>query len=396
MNTALSSNLVTKPENTATHKYKGASPGIYFPNLNALRLYAAVCVVIAHIALNFAELRTRASIYPLVDALILDAQTAVSLFFVLSGFLITYLLLAEHKQHGAIAIRQFYLRRILRIWPLYYLIAILGLFLLPRLLGPSYALYDAPARSILLVMVVLPNLAGPLGPLGHLWTIGLEEQFYLVWPWAVRRESLLLKVIAGIILLKLVLTPVVYAFNDDSILNLFVGIRFECMALGGLAAWLVHRQHPLLCWLYSIPVVALVGLGMVYLMLVDIPLTPLNNALCGVLFATLILNLATHPRLPLRLQGRFWDQLGNLSYGVYMYHFPLLYLVLYVLHRLKIPEGDSFNLILYSTTIGGTFIVAYLSYRFFERPFLALKSRLAMVPSTSSAEEVGKRAAQAA
>jgi peptidoglycan/LPS O-acetylase OafA/YrhL len=381
---------------TETLHQKSLTPGIYFPNLNALRIYAAVCVVIAHTALNFAELRATASIYPLLDALSLDAQTAVSLFFVLSGFLITYLLLAERDQHGAIAIRQFYFRRMLRIWPLYFLIAILGFVLLPLLLGPSYALYDAPVRSIVLVMVMLPNLVGPLGPLGHLWTIGLEEQFYLVWPWAVRRQSVLLKVIAGIVILKLALAPIVYAFNDDAMLNLFLGTRFECMALGGLAAWLYHRQHPLLRWLYSIPVMGLVSLSMVYLMLVDIPVTPLNNALCAVLFATLILNLATNPRLPLRLQGPFWDRLGNLSYGVYMYHFPLLYLVLYALHTLKVPEGESFNAILYGTTLSGTFIAASLSYRFFERPFLALKRRLAMVPSASSAEDAGKQAAQTA
>jgi peptidoglycan/LPS O-acetylase OafA/YrhL len=350
---------------------------LHFPNLNALRIYAAVCVVIAHIALNFAEFRAVAAQYAWLEALILDAQTAVSLFFVLSGFLITYLLLAERERHGAISIRRFYLRRILRIWPLYYLIAVVGFLLLPPLLGPEYFLYNAPARSILLVVFMLPNFVGPLGPLGHLWTIGLEEQFYLVWPWAARRESLLLKVIFGVIFIKLALAPVVYAFNNDAILIFFLGMRFECMALGGLAAWLYHRRHPLLRWLYSRPTLLLVGTGMLYLLLVDVPVTALNNALVGTLFAVLILNLATHPRLPVRLQGPVWETLGNLSYGVYMFHFPLLYVVLYGMRALGIPEGDATNVLLYAITLGGTFLLAGLSYRFFEKPFLALKGRLA-------------------
>ncbi len=370
-----------RPENNPS----GSLRHIYFPNLNALRIYAAVCVVVAHVALNFAELRTTAAQYLWLEALILDAQTAVSLFFVLSGFLITYLLLVERDRHGAISIRRFYLRRMLRIWPLYYLIALIGFVLLPLLLGPTYGLYDAPARSILLVIVMLPNLVGPLGPLGHLWTIGLEEQFYLAWPWAARRETLLLKVIFGVIFIKLALAPVIYALNSDAILNLFLGARFECMALGGLAAWLYHRGHPLLRWLYSRPVLLIVAVGMIYLLLVDAPVTALGNALIGTLFAVLILNLATHPRLPVRLQGPLWDYLGNLSYGVYMFHFPLLYVLLYGLQALGMPAGDGFNLILYGATLGGTFALAALSYRFFESPFLSLKSRFARVPATAQA-----------
>lgn len=350
---------------------------IYFPNLNALRIYAAVCVVIAHVAYTFGDMRTQSAFYSWLDILILDAQTAVSLFFVLSGFLITYLLLAERERHGTISVRQFYLRRILRIWPLYYLIVLIGFVLLPLMLGSEYALYNMPAGSIILVVVMLPNLVGPLGPLGHLWTIGLEEQFYLAWPWAVRRRGILLKVIFGVIFIKLALAPILYAINNDAMLIMFLGARFECMALGGLAAWLYHRRHPLLRRLYSLPVVLVVTAGVVYLVLVDVPVTALGNALIGLLFALLVLNLATHPQLRIRLQGPVWDTLGNLSYGIYMFHYPLLYLVLYVMRALGLPEGDSTNLLLYVLTLGGTFVLAALSYRFFESPFLVLKSRLA-------------------
>jgi peptidoglycan/LPS O-acetylase OafA/YrhL len=93
---------------------------IHFPGLDALRFYAAMSVVVIHTATNFGDLRLRSSKIPLLDALALDAQSAVSLFFVLSGFLITYLLLTEHSRTGTVQVRPFYMRRILRIWPLYY------------------------------------------------------------------------------------------------------------------------------------------------------------------------------------------------------------------------------------------------------------------------------------
>ena len=74
------------------------SKRVYFPGLNALRFYAAISVVIAHTSGNFGEMRTRPAHYALLNALALDAQSAVNLFFVLSGFLITYLLFKEQSE----------------------------------------------------------------------------------------------------------------------------------------------------------------------------------------------------------------------------------------------------------------------------------------------------------
>jgi len=73
---------------------------VYFPNLDSLRFYAAMSVVTVHISTNFGDLRTRPSIYPLLDYLALDAQSAVNLFFVISGFLITYLLFVSSQYFG--------------------------------------------------------------------------------------------------------------------------------------------------------------------------------------------------------------------------------------------------------------------------------------------------------
>ena len=104
---------------------------VYFPNLNGLRFIAALMVIVHHI-------EQYKSIYGLPNnfsstTIQIFGELGVVLFFVLSGFLITYLLLEEESQTNTIAVRDFYVRRILRIWPLYFLIVILALLVLPNI-----------------------------------------------------------------------------------------------------------------------------------------------------------------------------------------------------------------------------------------------------------------------
>jgi peptidoglycan/LPS O-acetylase OafA/YrhL len=364
-----------------THIPVPRSKRVYFPGLNALRFYAATSVVIAHISHNFGEMRTRPAHYPLLNALTLDAQSAVNLFFVLSGFLITYLLLEEQSETGAVSVRQFYVRRILRIWPLYYLTAFVGFGALPILLGPTYALWSPPALKVILVLFLLANLASPLGPLQHLWSIGLEEQFYLVWPWVVRRPHSFLRVVGGILILKVVLAPVVEMFNSDAMTQLFLGLRFECMSIGALGAYLYFRKSAWLKLVYS-PLARVIALvGIVILALVDVSLTEPMILLTSIVFIVLILNMATNERSWITLETPVLNKLGQMSYGIYMYHYPLLYVVIFILRSLSVQEGDAYSLILYVTTICGTLVLATVSYRWFEMPFLQLKTRFAVIQS---------------
>jgi peptidoglycan/LPS O-acetylase OafA/YrhL len=352
---------------------------VYFPSLNGLRIYAALSVVIAHTSHNFGELRTQPAHYALLNAITLDAQSAVNLFFVLSGFLITYLLLHEQSRTGTISVSRFYIRRILRIWPLYYLIVFLGLGVLPILLGPTYALSDFPPYKTVLILLLMPNLVGVLGPLTHLWSIGLEEQFYLVWPWVLRSTGRFIRVSLGIVIVKIAIAPVVTAFHVDSLELLFLSLRFECMAIGALGAYLYFHKHWLLRWVYS-PVGQGCGLvTIVFLAVVDIPVSLLGNLITSVLFTVLILNVATNTRSWIRFENQTINALGKISYGVYMYHYLLLYIVIFTLNAVGMQEGHLYSLVLYSVTIGGTLFLAAVSYRWFESPFLQWKTWFAVI-----------------
>ena len=194
-------------------------PQVYYPRLDIMRFVAAYVVLLSHVELSrglmglpsnwfnhWAELAQSGhqnlwelysgSGYKLSAALGHEAGAmSVIFFFVLSGFLITLLLLREHDHKGDIDISRFYLRRIFRIWPLYFLVVLLGLYVLPHVGDWFFVSQQSPNLDArwwaldLPYLLVLPNVSnglmlGEFPPnIGQAWSIGVEEQFYLFWPW---------------------------------------------------------------------------------------------------------------------------------------------------------------------------------------------------------------------
>jgi peptidoglycan/LPS O-acetylase OafA/YrhL len=160
----------------------------YFKGLDGLRGIAAILVVLGHIELlkktfNFNNVYDGGGPFFLYLG-----SLAVTFFFVLSGFLITFLLLKEKEQKGSISIRNFYLRRLLRIWPVYYVLFILGFLIFPRLyiagiIMPKPIEWSSYWNSFFFNLVLLPNFAKVSNPIAfQSWSIGVEEQFYIFWP----------------------------------------------------------------------------------------------------------------------------------------------------------------------------------------------------------------------
>ena len=151
---------------------------VYLPGLNGIRAIAAFLVLCWHIY-QYLELW---GIKTNLDNSI--SGFGVTLFFVLSGYLITYLLLIEKERYGTIKIKNFYIRRILRIWPIYYL-AILGSFIMV-ISGLNYFEYKTILPNYLYYIFMLANIPFTFGTslycITPLWSIGVEEQFYAFWP----------------------------------------------------------------------------------------------------------------------------------------------------------------------------------------------------------------------
>jgi peptidoglycan/LPS O-acetylase OafA/YrhL len=357
-----------------------STPPTHFSGFNALRLYAALSVVVAHTSHNFGNIRTMPADIPLLNWLTLDSQTAVNLFLVLSGFLVTYWMFRERETAGRFDPRRFYVRRVLRIAPVYYLVAAAGLFLIPLAFGSAFEWPPLPLQSLVLVLLFFPNFVTGLGPLEHLWCIGLEEQFYLVWPWVFKpRIGVFLRIVLGIILVKIMILPAIAILNRDSITNLYLGLRFECFALGAVGAYLYFTKSPFLKILCSLPV-GLSGLGLMAGMAIfDLPFTEPAILASSIVFIILIMNLCARPEIGRVLEIPILNSLGKTSYGIYLYHYPLLYILLQLLNRWGIPEGPGFTALLHTLTIAGTLLLAGISYRFFEQPFLGLKKRFSVL-----------------
>ncbi len=358
---------------------------VYFPGLNALRAYAALSVLIYHVhnsALN--GLRVQPDSMAWLQFFVLGGYEAVTLFFVLSGFLIAYLLYAERDVTGGVSARRFYLRRALRIYPLYYAVALIGFFVLPALYGKSYSEYYPPLSSLPLTLLMLPNLAGISGVIAHLWSIGIEEQFYLILPWVMRVKRLVVPVAFGVILLKL-LCGVLYSIQPTPELeSVILWMRFECMAVGVLGAWLYVHHQAALELLYRKPVQWLAWIAFLLFVFVDTPWNVLWNVMTSVVFLVIILNVATNPGALLKLERPVFRWLGDRSYGVYMLHYPVLFVVYVAAASLLTRYSEAVMV----GTVGLTILGAHLSRQYLEAPFLRLKDRARPTPKSEASSEV--------
>lgn len=368
---------------------------VYFPNLNGLRFIAALLVFIHHVEQlkDLLGLESYWSNYIILSL----GRLGVSLFFVLSGFLITYLLLIEQKQTGTVAIKSFYLRRMVRIWPLYYLIVVLSFFVFPYVpflsLGEySLAVLEDLPIKLTLFLLFLPNLALFMYPgvpyASQAWTIGVEEQFYLIWPvlmkWIKNKELLLYTIIIGYWVITFILTIPVepwvnyYLNYPRKLINSF---SIDCMAIGGTFALQLYQKNKILKLLYNqyLQWLIIITLGILIASGTYIPY--FHNSVYSLLFGILILNLASNPTTKINLENGLLNFLGKISYGLYMYHYLGIIIALKLLGELEIT-----NIFLqYTLSMLLTIIFAALSYKYLEKYFILKKSRFSKIKSGENA-----------
>ena len=373
-----------------------AKIGVWFPGLNGLRFFAAMAVALSHVELmkqyrGLPNLYDKPAVYEL-------GRLSVTLFFVLSGFLITYLLLVEKQRAGQISVRQFYVRRILRIWPLYFLVVLASFLLLPHLGAFQVPRYTAAigehfSATFPLFLLFLPQLAlsiyDPVPFAEPAWSIGVEEQFYLLWPLLLKKTrnfvALAIVVIVVVIGARYLALSMAQANRADEaallvwnrVINYLYFTRIECMAIGGLFAWIVFaKKRAFLDFFYNRFVQLVVYVLTAYLLITDSYKPIFNYGWYSVCFGVLILNIATNPKSLIKMPGRAFEFLGNISFSIYMLHEIAIQLVMFL--------GWTSNAALYSASMVLTMLAASACYLWFERPFLRLKARFATLPSPRS------------
>jgi peptidoglycan/LPS O-acetylase OafA/YrhL len=369
---------------------------MYFQGLHGLRFIAAFLVVITHAE----SIRKKLGFYHFSDySLFQTGGLAVQFFFVLSGFLITFLLLQEDEKNKTISLKSFYLRRVGRIFPLYYFLAIIGLFVLPFFLikilkTPFFVEFDLYTGSVL-YLFFLPNLANSWFNTQHLyplWSIGVEEQFYLIWaPLMKIFKKYFIKICIFIVILKIGgLLFLNQNYPHEWFTKFFATLQFECMAIGGLGAWWIFYQEKkdiTNVFLFKKPFQLLVFMLIASLIFFKIELTASENILgvlfrsifnsltypivSSVLFLYLILNISMNSKRLFGGENKILNYLGQISYGLYMYHILVVNIVIRLLGKTIFTWNPILSTsVFYVLTLGTLILVCHLSYQYFELPMM--------------------------
>ncbi|OSZ80906.1 hypothetical protein CAP36_06605 [Chitinophagaceae bacterium IBVUCB2] len=363
---------------------------IHFRGLNGIRALAAFSVIATHIIQSF-------SLFNLQQVQLLETGNyGVTMFFTLSGFLITYLLLQEKQNFGRVNIRKFYLRRILRIWPLYYLyllMAVIVFFFYDEQLLNSYFIY------YIFLLANIPFIYGAHNLVtGHYWSLGVEEQFYLFWPWVIGKVNKLIVWVSTFIIVFLVVKFIFWQIFKETgnpiYYNMIHITRFHCMAIGALGAILLFRKNIffLKCSTHCITQLIL------WVIIVMIAVNKFRIAVAvdqeifSVVSILLIINVALNPKSFLKLDNAILNYLGKISYGLYIYH-PLVIFFFAKLFNAEMNGLSERSRIF--TLFGSIFIltiaISTFSYFFFEKFFLKLKERVASIHAPTSKSYIYKQ-----
>lgn len=360
---------------------------IHLPGLNGLRGIAALSVVISHT--NLLPGISDFGLPPLFGFSIPLGAYAVTLFFVISGFLITYLLIKESDTINSINIPKFYIRRILRIWPIYYLFLMISIIIL-YIYGQQS---DIIGKSLLFYIFFSANIPfiikhGGIGLIFHYWSIGVEEQFYLFWPWIVKRyksKLLLSTFILAVVFffLKLLFWKI---YGHESVLYKFFSVnRFDCMMIGAIGAILYSSSNSVFLSFFSnkgLQFLSWLLFVALSLNLFSLPLPIAHEVVSLGVLCIIVGQIKIKSRI-INLEKNIFDFLGRISYGLYIIH-PLVILILSKMFiHLEINRFVKYPLV-YLSVIGVSVLISWLSYTYFESIFLRLKKTFAIVNSSSN------------
>ena len=350
------------------------------------------------LALHFTErLETLAHVPAWVSTLTGVGWAGVDLFFVLSGYLITGILL--DSRDGAHYFRTFYVRRVLRIFPLYYGYLAVAFLLIPLVVDITSPNFELLRRSQAWYWLYLSNvlnaMRGGWGADGfvttHFWSLAIEEQFYLIWPalvWALPRRRLAALSLALLGLAPLIRLAMRLADVDSVAVYVLTFCRIDSLALGALIAILVrHSNGPRLLDRWLPPVAAASTTSLVGIFVwrggleqFDLVVATLGYSVLALFFGCMLLYVAAAPeasRTGWCFTNRVSRFLGRYSYGMYVFHLPVVgILALYFPMQAAAGRlGDAgAGWLFLGTALSITILVSLASWTLFERHFLKLKS----------------------
>lgn len=322
----------------------------------------------------------------------------VSIFFVLSGFLITYLLISEHEVSGNISVKNFYVRRVLRIWPLYYAIVIFSFFIYPFLKG-LIGMASHSQANVLYYLTFLSNFdlinvekhftGQDVASQNITWSVSVEEQFYLFWPliFAFLPKRIWVYAISIVIVASVAFRIVNY--NDPNVLYFSTFSVLMDLGIGGLVAYSIKNSNRIKSFFESVstPIHLILFAFSISLLLwsdlIDFKLgAAVKRIVISSSFAMIIAAQAMTQKNSILNLGNFSfaNKWGKYTYGIYLIH-PVAITIIDIAMRIGHITIKTF----WSSFAFGvaafflTLLLSWLSYEYFESKFLALKSKFEII-----------------
>lgn len=378
----------------------------YHPELDVLRFFAFLAVFLHHALPRQAAYYLNNGLSSTATGWLLNAKEAgaygVDLFFVLSSYLITEILLREYAARGTFSVSAFYIRRALRIWPLYFTFLAATVFIIPRIFSDErFGAKYVVSFALFFGNWVCAIYGLPFSVASPLWSISVEEQFYLGWP--------LLLLLFGVNRIKhLAVGMIVVALGMRGLLAVLdvehPGVwcntlaRLDSIAAGAILAVSLRGRSPQIKCVLRILFFAVAVGGFVLVaryLRQDGPssiVTYSATALASVML--LVAVLQTDAKF-LRLQPFSWlVYLGRISYGLYVFHLLAIALLptLFVTVFGVPPRFEQRVVLSFALTV----MFAAASYKWLEHPFLILKKRFAYDKTELPADTFPAKPAQLA
>ncbi len=390
---------------------RSLSASFYHPELDGLRFFAFFLVFLHHSLPHDPAFYTNMGVIPMfasaLAALGATGAFGVNLFFLLSSYLITELLIRERARFGHVDLKSFYIRRILRIWPLYFAFLAFAWVMQWYVPGQHIGWRAGLAFTLLSGNWWLVFVGFPSSVIFPLWSVSIEEQFYIFWPATMRKLSERgLLIAAGLMLALANITRWYLASRHTWESKLWANtfVQLDAIALGIILAVLLAGRAPRLAPLHRLALFTggftCLVMAANYFQIKGDPLT-MSRVLLGypimaigavaLFLATLRDQAPSAPHLAqsadLGLGNRSWQiwelsplvYLGRVSYGLYVFHVLGLMISDYTIHHQDSSLGRYFfrDAVAFAVTVA----LSAISYRWLETPFLTLKQRFTHVLS---------------
>ncbi len=360
---------------------------LYFRNLDGLRFIAAFLVLLFHCGRLDQVLDGKLTMY--TQFFRRGSGLGVDLFFAISGFLITFLLISEVSEKNKINIKKFYLKRVLRIWPLYFGVGIIGIVFGPMILNKLSAITETVTTGQTITNLIFLFLFSinwqvifglfNAGGIGTFWSVSIEEQFYLIWAPILNFcktkifSVLLITTFVGLISL-VALKPEVAYYSTLA--------RFFNFGLGALLAYIIFNVKNV----YEAPIFkvllnkylqwALILFSIFYTVSIGTNFIGTKGEFFVNAFLSTywVLN-GINPKSILNFENKILKHLGKISYGIYVFHlFCIQFCVkLYTYSHLNNNPISYYLFWLFPLSV--VVLIATISYEFYEKPFLKIKNK---------------------